>query len=130
MCYILYGAVNLETNADSNVDVSDENYSFKPCSRKEFKKMINTQGFNYTITGGHCDCSTAVGRHDYDASELKELAEFILNMRNNHDIKSVFFCKKWISDSLLGWRVFNVDDIDLVKFLADVKRQQVYEIIL
>ena len=129
MCWFLYGSVNEGVNQDDLDEIESERFCFRPHAQTGLKKKINADDGEYRIRNAYCDCDTAVGKQDYDAPELKELAEYIGDLRYVQNIEWVYICKKLQGRQLKGQQInVCIDDIDLVPFLADMRIQCLYQI--
>jgi hypothetical protein len=129
MCYFLYGAVNGGINeADyARVDKSC-GYYFPIGEKEDVNNCVEKCGNDFRIKKSQCDCDTAVGKHKTGKEELKGLSQMLDEMRSVRGIKHIYMSKNWAKETNSREICVHIQDIDAVKYLADMKENCLYKI--
>lgn len=129
MCYILYGAT------DKSIDQSDYEaalrkspYKFCIGTKHDVKMCIVNDSYEYRITDWVCDCDFPVGGKKEDAKQLFELAELINEIKNARNSKCIYISKTWAGRKNKAEKDININDIDIVSFLANMDLDCLYRI--
>ncbi|MBE6665876.1 MAG: hypothetical protein E7603_06640 [Ruminococcaceae bacterium] len=127
MCYFLYGAVNKGVNRKDYDEVfRGTSYHFNIGTKHDVKMSVLENTDDFRITDGCCDCSTAIGQHEPNHEEIRELCDLLDEMRLIRDIKCVYISKNWVGRINKREERYHIDDIDIAEFLSDIKENCLY----
>ena len=131
MCYFLYGAV--EKNKDIDLDRYEEmmeraDFRFAVGTKHDLKMSVKYCTDHYRITKDMCDCGTPVGANEPENKELKVLRDVLAELKDVKGIKRVYMSKNW--DGRINRREMSVriEDLDIIRFLAEFKENCLYTI--
>ena len=129
MCYFLYGAINDGFNSDDyNKAIKDSEYHFNTGNIKQVNTCVENCGNRYRITSNRCDCDTAVGGKQINRKGLKKLEEVLISLKSVRGIKYVLLSKNWWEENNNEQKTIHIDDVDVLRFLADVEDNCLYKI--
>ncbi|MFT3952069.1 MAG: hypothetical protein QM689_09055 [Oscillospiraceae bacterium] len=131
MCYFLYGGINDDVDAsDYAAIMSGRNFKFAKGDEDVVNRGVTACNPAYRITENYCDCETAIGEHNADSGEIRELAELIHALRKARWIKYVLLSKNWWENSNETVECVHIDEIDPAQYLADIADNCLYKIYL
>lgn len=129
MCYFLYGAVNDGINETDYERVSkNASYHFKTGRKSDVYNCVENCLKDYRITLNHCDCDSPIGSNDVNNKELKDIEQFLINLKSVRGIKHIFISKNWIQEINAKEETIHIDDIDIKAFLANIEKNCLYKI--
>ncbi|MBQ8004750.1 MAG: hypothetical protein IJ303_00355 [Clostridia bacterium] len=129
MCYFLYGAVNKEINKNDYDEVSMGNcFHFNIGTKHDVKMSVLKNTDDFRITTSVCDCDTAIGNHQPNHEQIRELCYLLNDMRLIRDIKCVYISKNWVGKINRREEHYHIDDIDIAEFLSNIKENCLYRI--
>lgn len=129
MCYFLYGAINDEINeADFERASKNFSYHFKTGRKDDVNNSVENCLKDYRITLNHCDCDSPIGSGDVSNKELKDIEQFLINLKSVRGIKHIFLSKNWIQEINTKEENIHIDDIDIKDFLAKIEKNCLYKI--
>ena len=129
MCYILYGAVNKEIDKDDYKQINGmSDFSFHPGTKHDVKMCILKDNCDYRITDWVCDCEFPFGMNNPDAEELKELEKLFKAFQKSKNIKYLIISKTWEGGRNKREETVNINEIDIIDFLANAKVNCLYQI--
>lgn len=131
MCYFLYGAVNQGADTSKCVfDTGDFEYRFNSGDSESVNSCVKKCGDEYRITDAYCDCENPVGTGETGNKLLIQLADMIKLMKKEQTIKYVLISKNWAGEENEKEEDVHIDDINVLDFLAKVKDNCLYQIML
>lgn len=129
MCYFLYGGVNKGINIEDYKKYSRNSlFFFAEGTESDIKHCIKECKDDYRITKNYCDCGTALGSHMVDKEELKELGQYINQLRKVKGIKHIFISKNWWEEETQKELTIHIDDVDIIDYLANIEDNCLYKI--
>lgn len=129
MCYILYGSMDKSVNSDDyNKALKKSKYKLAIGTRHDVKMCIVNDTGNYRITNWVCDCDFPVGKHNKDATEIKDLASLINDLKDCENSKYMYIALAWTGKTVKAEKILNINEIDIISFLADMESDCLYRI--
>ncbi len=129
MCYFLYGAVNDGINeTDYEKATKNFSYHFKIGRKSDVNNCVKNCLKDYRITLNHCDCDSPIGSDDVNNKELKDIEQFLINLKSVRGIKHILISKNWIQEINTKEETIHIDDIDIKAFLANIEKNCLYKI--
>lgn len=129
MCYILYGATDKAIDpTDYEAAVRKSAYKFSIGTKHDVKMCIVNDSYEYRVTDWVCDCDFPVGKKDEGAKQLIELAELINNLKNAKNSKCIYISKTWVGGRNKTEKSINLNEVDIVPFLANMDLDCLYKI--
>ncbi len=129
MCYILYGATDKSINPDDYKSALQKSpYNFSIGTKHDIKMCIVNASYEYRVTDWVCDCDFPVGKNDESEKPLVELAELINELKNARNSTSIYITKSWAGKKHKSEKCININDVDIVSFLANMELDCLYRI--
>ncbi len=129
MCYFLYGAINNGINSnDYEAVIKNSRFAFNYGDAEAVNRGVKNSDWNYRITSEYCDCKTELGQKKTGGSQLKELNDLLLELRNVRGVKYVLISKNWVDNENEASETVHIDDIDVMPFLANIEDNCLYKI--
>ncbi len=129
MCYFLYGATDKSIDRDDyEAALKKSPYKFCIGTKHDVKMCVLNDSYKYRVTNWVCDCDFPVGEKDESAKQLFELAALIDDLKNAKNSTCIYLSKTWVGTRNKTERNININDIDLVPFLANMDLDCLYRI--
>ena len=129
MCYILYGATDKAIDQDDyKAALKKSHYKFCIGTKHDIKMCIVNDSYEYRVSDWVCDCEFPVGKKDVSAKPLIELAELINDLKNAKNSKYIYISKTWAGRKNKTEKNININEVDIVPFLANMDLDCLYRI--
>lgn len=129
MCYFLHGAINEGVKAsDYNNIMKNSQYHFTVGTAENVNKSVKKQDALYRLTSSHCDCDTPIGKKDTEDVELEDFAKTLRKLKTVRGIKYILLSKNWWNQNNEKQKTVHIDDINLLRFLANIEDNCLYKI--
>lgn len=131
MCYILYGALHGNINADEYREIENKyEFKFRLGTKHNVKMSAKNTDDKFRVTDWCCDCDSDIGKEDVNAQTLKEYEILFNEIRNIKGAKHIYLSKTWTGKRNKREIELNLNEIDIKNVLANLESDCLYTFII